>query len=71
MSCQLTGTYAHWLLTPAQGGTFVELNMGMEPKRFGYRLFDLTLGKWWFRSWSQQSLDSLRDAARDEPTQAA
>jgi hypothetical protein len=67
MSCQLTGTYAHWLLTPAQGGTFVELNMGMEPKGFGYRLFDLTLGKWWFRSWSQQSLDSLRDAARDDP----
>jgi hypothetical protein len=23
MRCELTGTYAHWLLTPAQGGTFV------------------------------------------------
>ena len=23
MSCQLTGMFAHWLLTPAQGGTFV------------------------------------------------
>src|SRR5919204_6970412 len=22
MSCQLTGMYAHWSLTPAQGGTF-------------------------------------------------
>src|SRR5436190_22052424 len=32
MSCQLTGTYAHWLLVPAQGGTFVELVMGMDPK---------------------------------------
>src|SRR5437773_1500356 len=27
MSCQLTGTYAHWSLTPAQGGTFVDLEM--------------------------------------------
>ena len=30
MSCQLTGMYAHWLLTPAQGGTFVEVEMGIE-----------------------------------------
>ena len=44
MSCQLTGMFAHWLLTPAQGGTFVELRMGMEPRRLGDRLFDLTLG---------------------------
>lgn len=66
MSCQLTGTYAHWLLTPAQGGTFVELEMGMEPRRLGHRLFDMTIGRRYFRSWSQQSLDALRDAARRE-----
>lgn len=66
MSCQLTGTYAHWLLTPAQGGTFVELEMGMEPRRLGHRLFDMTMGRRYFRSWSQQSLDALRDAARRE-----
>jgi uncharacterized protein YndB with AHSA1/START domain len=70
MSCQLTGTYAHWLLTPAQGGTFVELDMGMEPKRLGFRLFDLTMGKRYFRNWSQQSLDSLREAAGHEHTPA-
>ena len=64
MSCQLTGTYAHWLLTPAQGGTFVELTMGMSPRRLGHRLFDVTVGKRYFRSWSEQSLDALRDAAR-------
>jgi hypothetical protein len=66
MSCQLTGTYAHWLLTPAQGGTFVELEMGMEPKRLGHRLFDVTMGRRYFRSWSEQSLDALRTAARRE-----
>src|SRR5919112_639121 len=31
MSCQLTGMYADWLLTPAQGGTFLELELGMLP----------------------------------------
>ncbi len=64
MSCQLTGSYAHWLLTPAQGGTFVELEMGMEPRGLGHRLFGLTIGKRYFRSWSEQSLAALNEAAR-------
>jgi len=67
MSCQLTGTYAHWLLTEAQGGTFVELEMGMEPKHLRYRLFDLAMGRRYFRAWSDQSLEALRAAARTEP----
>ena len=67
MSCQLTGMYAHWLLTPAQGGTFVELEMGMEPKYLGVRLFDATMGRSYFRRWSEQSLDALGEAAGREP----
>jgi uncharacterized protein YndB with AHSA1/START domain len=63
MSCQLTGTYADWLLTPAAGGTFVELVMGMQPRGLGNRVFDLTAGKAYFRRWASQSLDGLRDAA--------
>jgi hypothetical protein len=66
MSCQLTGAYAHWLLTPAQGGTFIELEMGMEPKRLGDRLFDAALGRRYFRRWSEQAVDALREAARRE-----
>jgi uncharacterized protein YndB with AHSA1/START domain len=62
MSCQLTGTYAEWLLTPAAGGTFVELEMGMEPRRMGDRVFDRVAGKPYFRRWATQSLDGLRDA---------
>lgn len=69
MSCQLTGTYAHWSLTPAQGGTFVDLEMGMEPKTLGNRIFDATLGRRYFRRWSEQSLNSL--AARAIATSAA
>ena len=49
--------------TPAQGGTFVELEMGMQPKRVGDRLFDVALGKSYFRRWSKESLDGLVEAA--------
>ena len=71
MSCQLTGAYAHWLLTPAQGGTFVELEMGMQPKRLGDRLADLTIGRRYFRRWSEQSLEALGNAARRDLDQPA
>jgi hypothetical protein len=64
MSCQLTGMYAMWLLTPAQGGTFVELEMGMEAKRKGDRAFDAAFGKLYFRRWSEQSLNALSDVSR-------
>jgi Polyketide cyclase / dehydrase and lipid transport len=63
MLCQLTGTYADWLLTPAQGGTFVELEMGMQSRRLGDRVFDVTTGKAYFRRWADESLDALRRAA--------
>jgi uncharacterized protein YndB with AHSA1/START domain len=63
MSCQLSGMYAEWLLTPAQGGTFVEVEMGMQPRRLGYRIFDRATGKSYFRRWTSESLDGLREAA--------
>src|SRR5262245_32417533 len=63
MSCQLTGMYADWLLTPAQGGTFVEVEMGMQPRRLGDRILDRTIGRTYFRRWTSESLDGLREAA--------
>ncbi len=65
MSCQLTGTFAHWTLTAAQDGTFVDLEMGMEPTRLRYRLMDATIGQRYFRKWSDESLNALCDAARE------
>jgi hypothetical protein len=62
MSCRLTGMYADWLLTPAQGGTYVELELGMLPRRLGDRVFDRALGRPYFRRWAGQSLDGLRKA---------
>jgi Polyketide cyclase / dehydrase and lipid transport len=63
MSCQQTGMYAEWLLTPAQGGTFVEVEMGMQPRRLGSRIFDRATGNSYFRRWTSESLDGLREAA--------
>jgi uncharacterized protein YndB with AHSA1/START domain len=61
--CQNTGMYAHWLLTDAQGGTFVDVEMGMEPRTVGTRVFDTVAGRMYFRRWLEQSLDALRSAA--------
>ena len=66
MRCQLTGTYCRWLLTSAPGATFVDLELGMEPRRLGHQLFDRTLGRPFFRTWSEESLDGLGKAARHE-----
>jgi hypothetical protein len=63
LRCQLTGTYAHWVLTGAQGGTFVDLEMGMDPKALSYKLFDSTLGPRFFRRWADQSLEALSEAS--------
>jgi Polyketide cyclase / dehydrase and lipid transport len=63
MSCELTGMYADWVLTSAQGGTFVEVEMGIEAKRVADRVFDRAMGRAYFRRWTSQSLDGLRDAA--------
>lgn len=63
MSCRLTGMYADWVLTEAQGGTFVEVEMGIEARRLTDRIFDRAAGKTYFRRWASQSLDGLREAA--------
>jgi hypothetical protein len=70
MSCQLTGMYAHWSLTPAQGGTFVDLEMGLDPRRLGDRVFDAALGRRYFRRWSEQSLKALQEQAEVGPATA-
>src|SRR6478609_5949530 len=31
LRCHMTGTYSRWLLTEAQGNTFVEVEFGMDP----------------------------------------
>ena len=62
-ACQKTGMYAHWLLTDAQGDTFIDVEMGMQPKSVGNKVFDAVAGRRYFRRWLDQSIDALRRVA--------
>jgi hypothetical protein len=63
LRCTNTGTYSHWLLTEAQGNTFVEVEFGMDPIGISRRIFDATLGRLYFSRWLEQSLEALERAA--------
>ena len=58
-------------MTEAQGSTFVDVEFGMEPKSFRYRMFDSTMGRLVFRRWLEQSVDALKKAARRTVPSAA
>jgi len=60
--CVNTGTFVHFALTTAQDGTFVDARFGMEPWKLQYRLFDMAVGKRYFRSWLAQSLEAMEKA---------
>jgi hypothetical protein len=63
MRCTNTGTYTRWLLTEAQGSTFVDVEFGMDPIGISYRVLDATLGRLYFRRWLEQSLAALQEVA--------
>lgn len=60
MTCQDTGAFAHWRLTGAGEGTFVEVELGMLPKGLVDRLSDGMIGRVYFKRWADESLDALR-----------
>ena len=59
-SCPTTGGFQRWLLTEAQGGTFVDMEMGIHAPTRRYRLFDKTVGRWFIKRWAEQAIDGLR-----------
>lgn len=63
-ACQRSGMYADWRLTDAQGGTFVDVEMGMQAKSAGDKVFDAVLGRVYFKRWLDASIDALRRKAR-------
>ena len=65
MRCTDTGTYTRWLLTEAQGDTFVDVEFGMDPTGLSDRAFDATVGKLYFRHWLNQSVAALRNVAAE------
>ena len=62
LRCLDTGMYAHFLLTPAQGGTFVDVELGVEEEGLA-RLFAAAF----IRRWVSQSVAGLRRAACEQP----
>jgi uncharacterized protein YndB with AHSA1/START domain len=70
LRCTNTGTYSRWVLTEAQGNTFVDVEFGMDPIGARYRIFDAALGKLYFRRWLNQSLAALERAAGGAGTEA-
>ena len=69
-SCPTTGGFQIWLLTEAQGGTFVDMEMGIDQSRLHieeevapalrYGLFDKTLGRWFMKNWAEEAVEGLR-----------
>lgn len=70
LRCLDTGTYAHWLIAEAQGGTFLDVEFGLDPKSTKARVFDLVAGRRYFRQWLRDSIDALREAAAVEKAAA-
>jgi hypothetical protein len=68
LRCVDTGTYTRWLVTEAQGGTFIDAEFGLDPKTAATRVFDVVAGRRYFRSWLDQSIEGLRRAAREGVT---
>jgi uncharacterized protein YndB with AHSA1/START domain len=64
LTCEASGLYSRWQLTEAQASTFVDVEIGMQPEAFRHRAFDTVLGKRWYRSLADDSIDGLRAAIR-------
>lgn len=65
VTCNLSGTWARWRLTPARGGTFVDVEIGIDPagKGLGFRVFDWTAATFVYRRWADEAIGALERAA--------
>jgi Polyketide cyclase / dehydrase and lipid transport len=71
MRCQQSGWYSHWWLTEARGCTFVDVEVGLDPAAFQYRLLFGVLGKRPFREAAVDAIDGLREALAADRAQSA
>ena len=63
MRCMDTGTYCRSVLTEGQGGTFVEMEAGNDPKSLKTRVQVAMAGERMFRRWVEHALEGIRGAA--------
>jgi hypothetical protein len=65
LRCTSTGYYCQWVLTAAQGETFAEVEIGMDPSGPMPRAVDAMVGKRWYRRLTDRALDGLRARLRN------
>jgi len=56
--CTVSGSWARFTLTPAQGETYVELESGIDPTTLRWRLLNVMSGRW-VKDWIVKVLDAL------------
>jgi hypothetical protein len=56
-----------FVLTGAQGGTFVEGHFAIEPNSIGTKVVAAVSGRRIMRSWLERSLENLKHAAERAP----
>jgi uncharacterized protein YndB with AHSA1/START domain len=61
--CMDTGTFTRSVLTEGQGGTFIEMEAGNDPKSLMIRVQVAAAGERLFRRWVEHALERLRSAA--------
>lgn len=66
--CHGTGVTTRFVLTGAQGGTFVEGCFTIEPNSIGMKVLGAVAGRRLMHSWLEASLESLRSAAAPQAT---
>jgi hypothetical protein len=71
ISCEGTGVTTRFVLTGAQGGTFVEGHFGIEPNSIGMKVIGAVSGRRVMRSWLERSLENLKHVAERMPAQRA
>jgi hypothetical protein len=65
--CDGTGVTTSFVLTEAQGGTFVEGCFSIEPNSLGMKAIGVVTGRRIMRSWLERSLENLKRAAEAAP----
>lgn len=65
LRCQRSGYYSHWRLTEAQGQTFADVEIGVEPIGLLGRVARVATTKGQLREVADESLDGLRRASSE------
>lgn len=66
LRCQTSGYYSHWHLTEAQGQTFADVEIGIEPIGLQGQMARLLIPRSQLRQVTDESLDGLQRLSRSD-----